>query len=40
MGMNLPVSEGKGGPLQIGENTIESFIAAGKLGAEFVEFGK
>ncbi|KAJ3417311.1 Glycerophosphocholine phosphodiesterase [Chytridiales sp. JEL 0842] len=38
MGMNLPVSNSKGGPLQIGENTVESFTAAGKLGAVFVEF--
>ncbi|KAJ3216823.1 Glycerophosphocholine phosphodiesterase [Dinochytrium kinnereticum] len=37
LGMNRPLVDGKGF-LQLGENTIGSFFAAGQNGAEYVEF--
>ncbi|KAI8855077.1 Glycerophosphodiester phosphodiesterase domain-containing protein [Chytridium lagenaria] len=37
LGMNRPMVDGKG-YLQLGENTIRSFVAAGENGAEYVEF--
>ncbi|KAJ3103473.1 Glycerophosphocholine phosphodiesterase [Phlyctochytrium planicorne] len=37
LGMNRPLVDGRG-YLQLGENTIQSFVAAGQNGAEFVEF--
>jgi glycerophosphoryl diester phosphodiesterase len=38
LGMNRPIKDAP--YLQLGENTIESFMQAQKHGAEYIEFGR